>query len=208
MAEPVRFRVVDTRLGILNVMARMPFRFGIGVDRCDRPGNPGGDLRDGRRSAVTRICRGLSVLQMVRQTTRKGTGRGHPGPDRVHRCRCGGLPGRRIRIPHSTIGAISIQHLKKPAWRATIIGWAAISACRWSSGQPSTPSAGCCGQGFDPLVRGSVLGIDEPTVFGRSSAGVGCPPRSPAQPRQRLTLRHTIGLADPLSAGRSRGSHQ
>ena len=28
MGSPVSIRVVDTRLGILNVVARMPFRFG------------------------------------------------------------------------------------------------------------------------------------------------------------------------------------
>lgn len=198
MAEPVRFRVADTRLGILNVMARMPFRFGsVSIDAIAQA-----TLEVTIETADGRQSRGYAADFLSYKWFDK---RPEKGP------------------AEGTLDLIASIDAAADAYRGA--GFASAFD-HWRDLHPALEEASLArdhnrlggnfgvsmveratidaigrvlGQGFDPLVRGSALGIDEPSVFTDLPHG-SVAAALPAQPRQQLTLRHTVGLADPLSA--------
>lgn len=196
MNEALPIRVAETRLGVLNVFARMPFRFG----------------------SVTIHAAAQATLE-VRIETRDGSSAcGYAADFLSYKW----FDKRPERSPQEG-SADLIQSIEAAAtaykdagfssafdhWRdlhrdleqesldrgynrlganfgVSMIERAIIDAIGRMTGQS-----------FGRLLRGPLLGIDEPSVFAGLRPG-SLAAALPPDPLARLSLRHTIGLVDPI----------
>lgn len=196
MNEALPVRVAETRLGVLNVFARMPFRFG----------------------AVTIHAAAQATLE-VRIETRDGSGAcGHAADFLSYKW----FDKRPERSPQEG-SADLIQSIEAAATAYKNAGFSSVFA-HWRDLHRGLEQKSLnrgynrlganfgvsmieravidavgrmTGQSFDSLLRGPLLGIDEPSVFAGLRPG-SVAAALPPDPLARLSLRHTIGLVDPI----------
>lgn len=198
MNEALPIRVAETRLGVLNVFARMPFRFG----------------------AVTIHAAAQATLQ-VRIETRDGVSAyGYAADFLSYKW----FDKRPERSPQEG-SADLIQSIEAAVvafkdagfssafahWRDLHQGLERESLNRGYNRLGANFGVSMVeraiidaigrmtGQSFDRLLRGPLLGIDEQSVFAELKPG-SLAAALPPDPLARLSLRHTIGLVDPISA--------
>ncbi len=197
MSDELPVRVADARLGMSNVFARMPFRFGVVTIHAaaeatlellveDRAGNvargyaadflsykwfdkrPDRSPADGSNDLIRSIDDAVTAYRDAGFSSAFGHWRD------LHV----GLEEQSVARGYNRLGAnFGVSMVE----RAMIDAIGRMTA-----------------QSFDGLLRGRLLGIDEPSVFPELAAG-SLIAALPAKPLSRISLRHTIGLVDPIS---------
>ncbi len=197
MDSPVHIRVLETRLGILNVMARMPFRFGsVSIDAIAQATlEVMVETRDGQRARGyaadflsykwfdKRPEKGLAegtldLIASIEASAQAYRGAGFASAFDHWRNLHPALEAASVARGHNRLGGnFGVSMVE----RATIDAIGRLT-----------------GHSFDAMIRGPLLGVDEPAVFSELPGG-SVAAALPKRPRRSLTLRHTVGLADPLS---------
>lgn len=197
MDNALDIRVVDARLGIINVTARMPFHFGtVSIDAIAQATlEVMIETRDGQRARgyaadflsykwfdkrpEKEPAEGtLDLIRAIEAAIEAYSGAGFASAFAHWRDLHPALEEASVARGHNRLGGnFGVSMVE----RATIdaIGRAA-------------------GQSFDTLIRGPLLGVEETSVFAGLPAG-SVAAALPAEPLKKLTVRHTVGLADPLS---------
>lgn len=197
MADALDVRVVDSRLGVLNAFARMPFRFGVVTIYAAAQATLELTIetRDGKRSSGyaadflsykwfdkrperTPEQGSADLIRAITDAVEAYSGNGFAPAFAHWRDLHAGLENAGIARDFNRIGA---NFGVSMAERAMIDAIGRLS-----------------GHGFDAMMRGSLLGIDETSVFAELETG-SLAAALPAAPLAEIGLRHTVGLVDPIS---------
>jgi hypothetical protein len=198
---PIEIKVVETRAGIANTVARMPFRFGVITMRAaplftlaitveDRAGRRASgyaaDLLAFRwfdkrpQKSLADNCRDLiRTVQVARELYRDAGRERFASPFRLFLDTHAEIERTALAEGFNRLGA---------AFGSSMLERAVIDAAGRLSGRT-----------FFELVRDGALGIElgaiSPELAGRAVAEL-----LPARPLSRLHVRHTVGLVDPITA--------
>lgn len=196
MSEALSVRVVEGRLGVQNIQARMPFRFGVVTIHAAAQAtlalevafSDGGQVtgyaadflsykwfdkrpertpEQGSQDLIRSINDAISAYKDAGFATAFAHWRDlHPGLER-----------KSLERGYNQLGG---------NFGVSMVERAMIDAVGRHAGQS-----------FDDLMRGSLLGLEEASVFPELGAGA-VTASLPAKPLNRVSLRHTIGLVDPI----------
>lgn len=197
MADALQIKVSDVRIGIANIDARLPFRFGN-----------------------TTIHHVAHATVAVRIETRSGASATGYAADFLSYAWFDKTPGKSPEQGSREL-LVSIQ-AAAAAWQAAGFGTA---FGHWRDLHPALEEASLArghnrlggnfgvsmiergvidaigrmrGLSFHDMIRGDVLGIDEASVFLELEPGA-VRNALPEKPLQQINLRHTVGLVDPLT---------
>ena len=191
-------RAVDSRVGIRNAFTRMPFRFGVVTMRAAPVATVAVTVEtlDGRR-AVGYAADFLAYKWFDKRPDRTPADN---VADLLLALRC----ARDLYAAGGADTAFGLWHRLHPEIEAQCLadGFNRLGASFGSSMMERAviDAVGrLTGRPFDAMVRDGTLGIDPAAVFPELTADAvtaALPPR----PLDRVALRHTVGLVDPITA--------
>lgn len=194
----LRVRVVDSRVGIHNAFTRMPFRFGV----------------------VTMTAAPVATLEVTVETTDGQRGRGYSGDflaykwfdkrpektaaDNVHDLLGAMRQARTLYEQADTDTPFALWRTLHPEIERVVLesGFNRLGASFASSmvERAIIDAVGrLSGQSFNQMVHGDTLGIRPHEVLPELSPD-DMLAALPEKPLEKIALRHTVGLVDPLSA--------
>jgi Enolase C-terminal domain-like len=198
---PIEIKVVRTRSGIRNAFARMPFRFGVITMRAAPLFTLAAEVEDGRGACATGYAADFLAYRWFDKR-----------PEKSLSDNCADLL-RAVATAQALYLEAGEEGLASPfeLWRHThpeIERRALGSGCnRLGAGFGSSMLERAVidgvgrltGRSYFELVRDDLLGIELGAI---TPALQGRPMRAflPAQPLDRLHVRHTVGLLDPITA--------
>jgi hypothetical protein len=199
MTESPKVRLVDSRVGIRNAFARMPFRFGVVTMRAAAQAvlEATVEMPDGRRgkgyaadflsykwfdkrpekTPADNVADLLSALRTARGIYAEAA------PDTPFGLWLALHPEIESRVTAAGFNRLGAS------FGSSMVERAVIDAVGRMLGQP-----------FDRMVRDGILDIRPAAVFTELDDH-SVPAALPARPLSAVGLRHTVGLVDPIAAG-------
>ena len=196
MSEALPIRVIETRLGVLNVFARMPFRFGSVTIHAAAQATL--EVRIETRDGSSQCGYAADFLSYKWFDKRPERSPQEGSDDLIQSIEAAATAykdaGFSSAFSHwrDLHGGLELDSLKRGYNRlganfgVSMVERATIDAIGRMTGQS-----------FDRLLRSPLLGIDEPSVFADLRPGSLAAALAP-DPLTQLSLRHTIGLVDPI----------